>query len=161
MRTLDKKQMLNMWERLDRVQEVTLKAVAAVPDGRWNWKPCPQVRTVKELVRHIYAWERLWARAAKSGVLTQKDAEKEERTEFKEPRELIAYARKVHREATGIVKKLTERDLKRKVKLFFGMELPASVCIATVYDEHWHHRGQLYVYLRLLGVEPPFVYGTD
>ena len=26
------------------------------------------------------------------------------------------------------------------------------------YDEHWHHRGQLYVYLRLLGKEPPNLY---
>jgi len=158
---MDKKQILSLWSRLDETQAVTHKAIAAIPEGRLNWKPCPQVRTVKELVRHIYAWERLWARAAKSGGLTQKDAEKEERTEFKEPRELIAYARKVHREATGIVKKLAERDLKRKVKLFFGMELPASGCIATIYDEHWHHRGQLYVYLRLLGVDPPFVYGSD
>ena len=26
------------------------------------------------------------------------------------------------------------------------------------YDEHWHHRGQLYTYLRLLGKEPPMLY---
>ena len=26
------------------------------------------------------------------------------------------------------------------------------------YDEHWHHRGQLYSYLRLLGKEPPMLY---
>ena len=158
---MDKKQMLDMWEKLGNSQKVTLKAVASIPDGRLDWRPCPQVRTVKELVRHIFVWERLWARAAKSGVLTQKDAEKEESTALKDKRELAAYAKRVHKEATGIVKKLTERNLKRKVKLFFGMELPASVCIATIYDEHWHHRGQLYVYLRLLGVEPPFVYGTD
>jgi uncharacterized damage-inducible protein DinB len=158
---MDKKQLLGMWDWLDKSQEVTLKAILSVPDGRLDWRPCPQVRTVKELVRHIYAWERLYARGAKSGALTQQDAEKEERTPFKDKRELIAYAKRVHKEATAIVKKLTDRDLKRKVKLFFGMELPAAACIATIYDEHWHHRGQLYVYLRLLGVEPPFLYGTE
>jgi len=158
---MDKKQMLEMWQKLDNSQEVTLKAVASIPDGRLDWKPCPQVRTVKELVRHIYAWERLYTRAAKSGLLAQKDAAKEESTALKEKRELIAYAKKVHREATGIVKQLSERDLKRKVKLFFGMELPAGTCIAIIFDEHWHHRGQLYVYLRLLGVKPPFLYGTE
>jgi uncharacterized damage-inducible protein DinB len=26
------------------------------------------------------------------------------------------------------------------------------------YDEHWHHRGQIYTYLRLLGKEPPMLY---
>ena len=26
------------------------------------------------------------------------------------------------------------------------------------YDEHWHHRGQLYTHLRLLGKEPPMLY---
>ena len=25
----------------------------------------------------------------------------------------------------------------------------------NIYDEHWHHRGQLTVYLRCLGIQPP------
>jgi uncharacterized damage-inducible protein DinB len=158
---MGKKELLAMWEKLGRTQEVTLKAVALIPVGRLDWRPCPQVRTVKGLVRHIFAWERLYARAARSGMLTQKDAEKEESTAFKDNRELIAYARRVHKEATGIVKKLSERDLKKRVKFFFGSELSGEVCIATIYDEHWHHRGQLYVYLRLLGVQPPFLYGSE
>jgi uncharacterized damage-inducible protein DinB len=158
---MGKKEMLAMWEKLGRTQEVTLKAVALIPIGRLDWRPCPQVRTVKELVRHIFAWEKLYARAARSGVLTQKDAEKEESTLLKDNRELIAYARRAHREATGIVKKLSPNDLKKRVKFFFGTELTAGDCIETIYDEHWHHRGQLYVYLRLLGVKPPFLYGSE
>lgn len=44
-------------------------------------------------------------------------------------------------------------------------ELGATACKALVTvtdafadDEHWHHRGQLYTYLRLLGKEPPMLY---
>ena len=35
---------------------------------------------------------------------------------------------------------------------------PAWQYLVFAYDEHWHHRGQLYTYLRLLGKEPPMLY---
>jgi uncharacterized damage-inducible protein DinB len=35
---------------------------------------------------------------------------------------------------------------------------PAWQYFNFAYDEHWHHRGQLYSYLRLLGKEPPMLY---
>src|SRR3979411_1211327 len=35
---------------------------------------------------------------------------------------------------------------------------PAWQYFTFAYDEHWHHRGQLYTYLRLLGKEPPMLY---
>ena len=35
---------------------------------------------------------------------------------------------------------------------------PAWQYFAFAYDEHWHHRGQLYTYLRLLDKEPPMLY---
>ena len=59
-----------------------------------------------------------------------------------------------------IVKKLTPGDLNKRVKFFFGSELLAGECIERIYDEHLHHRGQLCVYLRLLGVKPPYLYGS-
>jgi uncharacterized damage-inducible protein DinB len=31
----------------------------------------------------------------------------------------------------------------------------------VVYDEHIHHRGQLYVYLRSMGIEPPFIWSFE
>jgi hypothetical protein len=35
---------------------------------------------------------------------------------------------------------------------------PAFAYFYFAYDEHWHHRGQPYTYLRLLGKVPPDLY---
>ena len=47
--------------------------------------------------------------------------------------------------------------LRRTVESPMG-PYPAWLFFTFAYDEHWHHRGQLYTYLRLLGKEPPMLY---
>jgi uncharacterized damage-inducible protein DinB len=52
---------------------------------------------------------------------------------------------------------MSEEDVVRPVESPFGT-YPAWRFFDFAYDEHWHHRGQLYTYLRLLGKEPPMLY---
>jgi uncharacterized damage-inducible protein DinB len=52
---------------------------------------------------------------------------------------------------------MSEEDVARSVESPMGT-YPAWQYFTFAYDEHWHHRGQLYVYLRLLGKEPPNLY---
>jgi uncharacterized damage-inducible protein DinB len=68
-----------------------------------------------------------------------------------------AYAENCHSGAANIFEALSEEDLARKIESPFGT-YPASRYFDFFYDENWHHRGQLYLYLRLLGKEPPILY---
>lgn len=52
--------------------------------------------------------------------------------------------------------KLSEHDFHRTINLFMQYEFPAISSIFYFIDNEIHHRGQLYVYLRALGIEPPF-----
>ena len=52
---------------------------------------------------------------------------------------------------------MSEDEVVRPVNSPFGI-YPAWRYLVFAYDEHWHHRGQLYTYLRLLGKEPPMLY---
>lgn len=52
---------------------------------------------------------------------------------------------------------MSDEDLARPVESPFGA-YPAWRYFDFGYDEHWHHRGQLYTYLRLLGKQPPMLY---
>ncbi len=61
-------------------------------------------------------------------------------------------------EASGkVLASLTDKDLARMVPCSFGT-FPGWQYFAFAYDEHWHHRGQFYTYLRLLGKEPLMLY---
>jgi uncharacterized damage-inducible protein DinB len=69
----------------------------------------------------------------------------------------VAYARVCHDTAERIFRAMSEDDVARSVESPFGT-YPAWRFLVFAYDEHWHHRGQLYTYLRLLGKEPPMLY---
>ncbi len=70
---------------------------------------------------------------------------------------LSAFAEQCHRAAEAIWRAMPEEHVVRAVASPFG-DLPAWKFFEFGYDEHWHHRGQLYTYLRLLGKEPPRLY---
>jgi uncharacterized damage-inducible protein DinB len=67
------------------------------------------------------------------------------------------YAEACHQAAEEIFRKMSEDELARPVESPMGT-FPAWQYFTFAYDEHWHHRGQLYTYLRLLGKEPPMLY---
>ena len=69
----------------------------------------------------------------------------------------VGYARACHDDAERIFRAMSEGDVVRPVNSPFG-SYPAWQYLVFAYDEHWHHRGQLYTYLRLLDKEPPMLY---
>jgi uncharacterized damage-inducible protein DinB len=71
--------------------------------------------------------------------------------------DVLAYVDECHRAAERIYRSMSEADVARPVESAFGT-YPAWQYVNFAYDEHWHHRGQLYSYLRLLGKEPPMLY---
>lgn len=52
--------------------------------------------------------------------------------------------------------KIKEEDFNETFKLFGQYEFPIYQNILYFIDNEIHHRGQGYVYLRALGIEPPF-----
>ena len=57
------------------------------------------------------------------------------------------------------IKSVTDAQLQATVQTpWGGMTMPGWMCASVINDEYFHHRGQLYCYLRQLGVEPPMVW---
>ncbi|MFQ6003255.1 MAG: DinB family protein [Candidatus Zixiibacteriota bacterium] len=155
---MTKETLMGMLDYFDKVQKVTLKAIKMIPEDKLDFKPTPEMMSVKELIHHMFANERVAAQGAKKGSITEEDYKKEGEREFKNLQDLINYAEEVHEEANQIAGSLTDEDMKKKVENFFGMEYYPFLCFSDNCDHHWHHRGQLYVYLRLMGIKPPFLY---
>ena len=150
----------------DMVHGVTVRAISAFTDEELEYRPRENMRTPRELVFHIYSQERLLAEAAQHGRFTLEAANRsnpEDKAGAAEMKGLITvsdarrYAETCHRAAEAIFTKMSEDELARPVESPMGT-YPAWQYFTFAYDEHWHHRGQLYTYLRLLGKEPPMLY---
>jgi uncharacterized damage-inducible protein DinB len=153
-------------EYFNMVHSVTLRAIAALEDQDLEFRPRPGMRTPKELVFHIYAQEKILADASRQGRFNaeaaggsepESEAVAGQLKALATVRDVKAFAEERHQAAMSILQAMSEEDLARPVESPMGA-YPAWRFFDFAYDEHWHHRGQLYTYLRLLGKEPPMLY---
>jgi len=159
---MDKQTLLQKYGYFDMVHGVTLKAIAQFSDSQLDFRPTPETRTVKELVGHIFASERVTAETLLTGKLTQEeaDAAEAEAVKFNTTAELVDWARDCHQQAKSKIEQATEEQIAGNIEVFYGT-FPGWQMVNFAYDEHWHHRGQLYTYLRLLGIEPVMLYSYE
>lgn len=150
----------------DMVHGVTLRAIDAFSDADLEFRPTAGVRTPRELIFHIYSQEKILAEAARGGRFDAEAARRsspedalahDELATLTTTSALKGYADACHQAAMSIFRVMSDETLARQVESPFGA-FPAFVYHQFAYDEHWHHRGQLYTYLRLLGKEPPNLY---
>ena len=163
---MDKQTFTSRCDYFNIVHAVTLRAIEAFGDGDLDFRPQPGMRTPRDLIFHVYSQEKMLAEAARQGKFTAEAANRsnpEDQANAAELRALLTgnelreYAQACHRSAGEIFSAMSEGELNRLVESPFGA-YPAWWYFGFAYDEHWHHRGQLYTYLRLLGKEPPMLY---
>jgi uncharacterized damage-inducible protein DinB len=163
---MNKQTLLGSRGYFELVNDVTLRAIGTFTDEDLNYRPRPETRTVRDLILHIYGMEKALAEGARDGRLTE-EALGASVPEQPPAAAILAaitsvakaqeFARACHQAANDAVAAMSDEDLGRVVESPFG-SFPAWQYLQFAYDEHWHHRGQLYTYLRLLGKEPPMLY---
>ena len=163
---MNKQQLLERRDYFNMVHGVTVRAIDSFTDSDLDFRPMAPMRTPRELIFHIYAQERSLAEAVRDGRLTIDSANASTPEEpngaaalasLRTVADLKAFAEACHQTAEAIFRNMSDEDVQRPVEGPFGT-FPAWQYFAFAYDEHWHHRGQLYTYLRLLGKEPPMLY---
>ncbi len=80
----------------------------------------------------------------------------EERKEWKTKEDLLKAWDESTEEINSLFKQITPERFHEEVNLFGQYKFPAIQNIQYFIDNEIHHRGQGYVYLRALGIEPPF-----
>jgi uncharacterized damage-inducible protein DinB len=164
---MNKQEFLALRDYFNMVHGVTVRAIDTFTDEELDYRPRHDMRTPRELIFHMYSQEKLAAEAAQLGRFTV-DAATQSTPEAAacaaELKALVTvgdvrrYAEACHQAAEEIFKAMPEEKLAGPVESPMGT-YPGWRFFTFVYDEHWHHRGQLYTYLRLLGKEPPMLYG--
>ena len=153
-------------EYFNMVHGITVRAIDAFTDRDLDFRPKPDMRSPRELIFHVYSQEKILAEAAQQGQFTAEAAGRsspEEQAGTAELQtlatvdDLRTYAQACHNTAQNIFSRMSEAQLSHPVESPFGT-YPAWRYFAFAYDEHWHHRGQIFTYLRLLGKQPPMLY---
>ena len=163
---MNKQTLLGIRDYFNMVHDVTVRAIGTFTDQDLNYRPTPETRSVRDLILHIYGTEKVLAEGARDGRITEEalGASVPEQTpaagvlaSMSSVGKAQEFARSCHQSAGEALAAMSDEDLERVVESPFG-SFPAWQYFQFSYDEHWHHRGQLYTYLRLLGKEPPMLY---
>jgi len=159
---MNKETLLQKFGYFDMVHNVTLKAVAQLKDDQLDFRPSPDIRTVRELLSHLFGQEKALVGSIPRGQLSNEDMSSAESKGLsaKTVADMIAFGRDCHQSAKTALEKATNDQVAGNVKAFFG-DYPGWQLANFSYDEHWHHRGQFYTYLRLMGIEPVSLYSYE
>jgi uncharacterized damage-inducible protein DinB len=154
-------------EELDREVERSRKALEQVPDGKYQWKPHERSMIfgyLADMVATIPTWitmeiDRDELDIAPAEGQGTKQAPKETSAELLKALDAAAA------EARSALEKTSDEHLMTNWKLLAQgkvvIELPRYQMIQETFN-HWsHHRGQMTVYLRLMGAKVPALYGPS
>lgn len=154
-------------EELDREVERSRKALEQVPDGQYQWKPHERSMIfgyLADMVATIPTWISMEVNQDELDIAPPegqgtKQAQKETKAELLKALDEAATG------ARSALEKTSDEHLMTKWKLLAKgnvvMELPRYQFIQETIN-HWaHHRGQMTVYLRLMGAKVPALYGPS
>ena len=152
---MNKQMLAGQWEFFRMVLSVTRKLVEQIPANKLDFRPTPDVRPVSEIVIHMYNM----LTDAVTTVLSGKPAMSEE-PKFTTKEELLAWMDAQVETAFAGFEHITDAQLAVTMDCW-GDTFTAWQFLDFCYQEHLHHRGQLTVYLRLMGIQPFFIYDFE
>ena len=144
---------------------ITKRVLDRVPADKLTWKPHPKSMTLGQLAGHIAAIPgRISSMAQQDSFDVLKGSFVPSQPNSLE--EILTTLEQEVRNAEQILQGMTEEQAAGKFRLMKGdrelFSQPRSGILRTIMLNHWyHHRGQLSVYLRLLEVPLPVIYGRS
>lgn len=141
------------------VRAGTLQAVRPLSEEHLEWKPPGGVHSIMGWLRHLAQSEEWWIQA---GVFGRHDFVPRRKADMATPAAVMQYLE----ETRGITEQLLLEWPAEKLKemrpvppgfrgRYRGPELPLHWIMGNLFDHERHHRAQIYLYLRLMGIEPP------
>jgi uncharacterized damage-inducible protein DinB len=157
---MDKQALDQMWDQLRQKYGVYVRLLEAIPEESYHTHPVPGMRSVAELLCHVSGTViREIAQGVAKGQITADESQYPEMAKkLGSKKALLAFANTCWADAAAAVTKVGNSQLTAMVPTPWNMTFPGWVGFNIMHDEFLHHRGQISVYCRLAGVEPPFIW---
>jgi len=149
-------------EELEQEAKTTRRVLERIPDDRLSWRPHPRSMSLGQLALHIATTPGGVAQAA--GLDSMERPQFNERPEPKSRREVLEALEQSVASAMEFLRGLDDARATQSWAMTLGgtpiFSLPRIGVVRTIMLNHWyHHRGEMQVYLRLLDLPVPSVYG--
>lgn len=150
-------------QEFDQEAKTTRRVLERVPEDKFSWKPHPKSMSLGELAMHT---------AMTPGAICGWACEEETKFTGEKPpvagstADVVAAHDQSVAKMKEVMGQLGDDGLMKSWKATAGgqtlFEMPKVALIRAIALNHWyHHRGQLSVYLRLLDVPVPSIYGPS
>lgn len=145
----------------------TLKtSLTLIPDDKINFKPQDDLNDLKFLMYHVVNCPFIYLSGLGKDTFNDKDFKSIafETDQIKKFSDLVDYYNKFYSFIDTLKSSLKVNQLGKSIsydldKVGWGSwELTGQRAIETAFEEMIHHRGQIYIYLRMLGIKPPLIY---
>ena len=158
----------SMLPEFDQEMQNTRKTLERIPDEKWNWKPHEKSGTLGWLAGHVGTVPEWITMTINTQELDYApvNGPAYEPPKISNRQEVLAAFDKAAAEARAALAGVSDLDIMKNWKLLAGGQeiftLPRIACIRGMCLNHLiHHRGQLTVYFRLIGVPVPGLYGPS
>lgn len=143
-------------EYYERVRERTKKLIAAVPPEQLEWAYLPGKFTIGDVIRHIANIERyMYAETVQGRPSAYQGCDISYAEGYANT---LAYFDTMHAESVAIFRSIGNEGLQRKCMTPAGIEIRTAKWLRAMTEHEIHHRGELYIYLNLLGVKTPPIF---
>jgi len=158
----------SMLTEFDEEMKNTRKVLERVPDDKWSWKPHEKSGTMGWLAGHVGTVPEWITMTINTEELDYApvNGPSYEPPKITNRKELLAAFDKGSAEARAALARVSDEEIVKGWKLLAGGQeiftLPRVACIRSMCMNHMiHHRAQLTIYFRLVGVPVPGLYGPS
>jgi uncharacterized damage-inducible protein DinB len=139
------------------VRKRTVRLLPLVPDERWDWSPGSGRWTFADQFRHLAGIERWMYAENAEGRPSRYPGHGPELAEGGAA--IGELTERWHEEACCVFESLSAARMAAKTMTPAGFPITTFKWLRAMIEHEAHHRGQLYLMLGLVGVEPPQLYG--
>jgi len=142
------------WEK---VRQRTLRVIACIPPEKFDWSCREGKFSFADIIRHLGAIERYMYGENAQLKPSRYPGHGKELADG--PANVLAFLERMHRESVDIFSRLTDSDLNQKCLTPGGTPITVWKWLRAMVEHEVHHRSQIYVYLGILGIPTPPIYG--
>jgi uncharacterized damage-inducible protein DinB len=144
-------------EYYGKVRRRTLKVIACIPPDKFDWRYAEDKFSFADIIRHLASLERyMWAENAQLKPSRYPGHGKELADG---PANVLEFFHRMHQESMEIFARLSQEDLQKKCITPGGAPLTVWKWLRAMVEHEVHHRSQIYVYLGMLEIPTPPIYG--
>jgi uncharacterized damage-inducible protein DinB len=144
-------------EHWQKVRERTARVARCIPPDKIEWTMRPDRFTLGDLLRHLAGIERYMYG---ENVQFRRSRYPGHGRELADGFDAVfAYFSRLHDESLEIFGRLTDDDLLKKCATVGGAPITVWKWLRAMVEHEAHHRGQIYLYLAMLDVPTPPLYG--